>query len=291
MFKFFKKKKEDVEVNQPNFEIELTAAVLAYEIARSDGEISEDELSVLMEEIGKISMKVGKEKSEILEIVEIYSKDSVSFHEFIEDINDNFSKDQKLSLLKFMWKTAYADGRLDVAANELFKKKKYSIHSKKFITVDKTINRYLKLIQKYKIKSIEDPFAEDDWLSWNKFMKKISKKTQIVGDDLYVTNLERLKIGFLNKSSNSILIKLNQIGTVSETLEVIKFAQLIGFSTIISHRSGDSEDTFISDLAVGTNSNQIKTGSLARSERVAKYNQLIRIEEKLGKSAKMNKIN
>ena len=122
-------------------------------------------------------------------------------------------------------------------------------------------------------------------------MKKINKNTQIVGDDLYVTNLERLKIGFLNKTSNSILIKLNQIGTVTETLEVIKFAQLIGFSTIISHRSGESEDTFISDLAVGTNSNQIKTGSLARSERVAKYNQLIRIEEKLGKSAKMNKIN
>ena len=147
------------------------------------------------------------------------------------------------------------------------------------------------MIKKYKIKSIEDPFAEDDWLAWSRFMKKISKRTQIVGDDLYVTNLERLKIGFLNKSSNSILIKLNQIGTVSETLEVIKFAQLIGFSTIISHRSGESEDTFISDLAVGTNSNQIKTGSLARSERVAKYNQLIRIEEKLGKSAKMNKIN
>jgi len=122
MFKFFKKKNEDVEVNQPNFEIELTAAVLAYEIARSDGEISEDELSVLMEEIGKISMKVGKEKSEILEIVEIYSKDSVSFHEFIEDINDNFSKDQKLSLLKFMWKTAYADGRLDVDEERLVRR-------------------------------------------------------------------------------------------------------------------------------------------------------------------------
>ena len=122
MFKFFKKKNEDVEVNQPNFEIELTAAVLAYEIARSDGEISEDELSVLMEEIEKISMKVGKEKSEILEIVEIYSKDSVSFHEFIEDINDNFSKDQKLSLLKFMWKTAYADGRLDVDEERLVRR-------------------------------------------------------------------------------------------------------------------------------------------------------------------------
>ena len=108
---------------------------------------------------------------------------------------------------------------------------------------------------------------------------------------MYVTNLERLKVGFLNQSSNAILIKLNQIGTVTETLEVIKFAQLIGFSTIISHRSGESEDTFISDLAVGTNSNQIKAGSLARSERVAKYNQLIRIEEKLGNLAKMNKIN
>ena len=121
-------------------------------------------------------------------------------------------------------------------------------------------------------------------------MKSI-KNVQIVGDDLYVTNLERLKKGFLNLSSNAILIKLNQIGTVSETLDVIKFAQIIGFKTIISHRSGDSEDTFIADFAVGTNSNQIKTGSLARSERVAKYNQLIRIEEELGKKLRMNKIN
>ena len=178
---------------------------------------------------------------------------------------------------------------LDVAANELFKSKKYSIHSKKFISVDQTINKYLKIINKYKIKSIEDPFAENDWISWNNLMKS-TKNVQIVGDDLYVTNLERLKKGFLNNSSNSILIKLNQIGTVSETLEVIKFAQIIGYKTIISHRSGDSEDTFIADLAVGTNSNQIKTGSLARSERVAKYNQLLRIEEQLGKKVKMNKI-
>ena len=119
---------------------------------------------------------------------------------------------------------------------------------------------------------------------------KATNKLQIVGDDLYVTNLERLKRGFLNMSSNSILIKLNQIGTVSETLDVIKFAQVIGYSTIISHRSGDTEETFIADLCVGTNSNQIKTGSLARSERVAKYNQLIRIEEQLGKHVRMNKI-
>jgi len=178
---------------------------------------------------------------------------------------------------------------LDVAANELFKSKKYSIHSKKFISVDQTINKYLKIINKYKIKSIEDPFAENDWTSWSNLMKS-TKNVQIVGDDLYVTNLERLKKGFLNNSSNSILIKLNQIGTVSETLEVIKFAQIIGYKTIISHRSGDSEDTFIADLAVGTNSNQIKTGSLTRSERVAKYNQLLRIEEQLGKKVKMNKI-
>ena len=179
---------------------------------------------------------------------------------------------------------------LDVAANELFKKDKYSIHSKKYISVDKSIEEYQKIIKKYKIKSIEDPFAENDWLAWSKLMKSVDN-VQVVGDDLYVTNLERLKKGFLNISSNSILIKLNQIGTVSETLDVIKFAQTIGYKTIISHRSGDSEDTFIADLAVGTNSNQIKTGSLARSERVAKYNQLIRIEEELGKKSRMNKIN
>ena len=179
---------------------------------------------------------------------------------------------------------------LDVAANELFKKNKYSIHSKKYISAEKSILEYKKLIKKFKIKSIEDPFAENDWKSWNKFMVATNKKIQIVGDDLYVTNLERLKIGFLNQSSNSILIKLNQIGTVTETIEVIKFAQNIGFNTIISHRSGESEDTFIADLAVGTNSNQIKAGSLCRSERVAKYNQILRIEESLGKKAKMNKL-
>ncbi|SVC35079.1 uncharacterized protein METZ01_LOCUS287933, partial [marine metagenome] len=205
------------------------------------------------------------------------------------------SNEKALDLIvKAINKSGFKNGKdvsicLDVAANELFKNANYSIHSKKFISVDKTIKKYLKIINKYHIKSIEDPFAENDWTSWNKIMKSVNN-VQIVGDDLYVTNLERLKKGFLNNSSNAILIKLNQIGTVTETLEVIKFAQIIGYKTIISHRSGDSEDTFIADLAVGTNSNQIKTGSLARSERVAKYNQLIRIEEQLGKKAKMNKI-
>ncbi len=205
------------------------------------------------------------------------------------------SNNQALDLIVLsIKKSGFRNGKdvsicLDVAANELFKKGKYSIHSKKYVSVDKTISEYKKMINKYKIKSIEDPFSENDWMSWSKLMRS-TKKVQIVGDDLYVTNLERLKKGFLNVSSNSILIKLNQIGTVTETLDVIRFAQTIGFNAIISHRSGDSEDTFIADLAVGTNSNQIKTGSLARSERVAKYNQLIRIEEELGKKARMNKI-
>ncbi len=205
--------------------------------------------------------------------------------------NNNQALDLIVSAIR---KSGFVNGKdvsicLDVAANELYKRNKYSIHSKSYISVERSIQEYKKIINKYKIKSIEDPFAENDWISWNRLMKSL-KKVQIVGDDLYVTNLERLKKGFLNLSSNAILIKLNQIGTVSETLDVIRFAQAIGFQTIISHRSGDSEDTFIADLAVGTNSNQIKTGSLARSERVAKYNQLLRIEEKLGKKARMNKI-
>tara|TARA_B100000700_G_scaffold233246_1_gene258399 strand:+ start:1354 stop:2550 length:1197 start_codon:yes stop_codon:yes gene_type:complete len=163
---------------------------------------------------------------------------------------------------------------LDVAANEL----------KKPIV----LNDYLQLIKKYPIKSIEDPFKEDEWDSW----KKLTNHTniQIVGDDLFATNYKRLKKGINEKAANAILVKLNQIGTVSETLNVIELAHKNGFKTIISHRSGDSEDTFIADLAVATNSSQIKTGSLARSERVAKYNRLLRIEEELGNSAKMAKI-
>ena len=163
---------------------------------------------------------------------------------------------------------------LDIAANELEKAK--------------TIDYYCELIKKYAIKSIEDPFSEDDWDSW----KKLTKKTdiQIVGDDLFATNINRLKKGIDEKSANTVLVKPNQIGTVSETLDVIKLAHKNDFKTIISHRSGDSEDTFIADLAVATNSSQIKTGSLARSERVSKYNRLLRIEEELGNSSKMAKI-
>jgi len=163
---------------------------------------------------------------------------------------------------------------LDVAANELNEKK--------------TIDYYSELIKKYPIKSIEDPFTEDDWESWEKFTK--AANIQIVGDDLFATNIKRLQKGIKEKSANAILVKPNQIGTVSETLDVIDLAHKSGFKTIISHRSGDSEDTFIADLAVATNSSQIKTGSLTRSERVAKYNRLLRIEEELGNSAKMAKV-
>jgi enolase len=180
---------------------------------------------------------------------------------------------------------------LDVAANELLNNEgKYSIQSNNFNSVDDTIQYYKKITSKYPIKSIEDPFAEDDWDAWKKITNEIGKNVQIVGDDLFVTNEKRLKKGIVEKSANSILIKPNQIGTLTETLDVIKLAKENNFNTIISHRSGDTEDTFIADLAVATKSSQIKTGSLARSERVAKYNRLLRIEEQLGKSAKIAKI-
>ena len=180
---------------------------------------------------------------------------------------------------------------LDVAANELIDKNGYySLCSSESISVDECINYYKSLITNYPIKSIEDPFAENDWDAWSKLTKEIGKSVQIVGDDLFVTNVKRLKRGIKEKSANAILVKVNQIGTLTETLDVIELAKKNNFSTIISHRSGDTEDTFIADLAVATQSNQIKTGSLARSERVAKYNRLLRIEEQLGKSAKIARI-
>ena len=180
---------------------------------------------------------------------------------------------------------------LDVAANELINNDGYySLNSSEFISVDESISYYKNLVKKYPIKSIEDPFAEDDWNAWSKLTKEIGKNVQIVGDDLLVTNIKRLKKGIKEKSANSILIKVNQIGTLTETLDVIELAKKNNFKTIISHRSGDTEDTFIADLAVATQSTQIKAGSLARSERVAKYNRLLRIEEQLGKFSKIAKI-
>ncbi len=180
---------------------------------------------------------------------------------------------------------------LDVAANELINEKgEYCIQSQNFITVDEVIKYYKKITSKYPIKSIEDPFAEEDWESWKKITNEIGNVVQIVGDDLFVTNSKRLNRGIIEKSANCILVKPNQIGTLTETLDVISMAKKGNFRTIISHRSGDTEDTFIADLAVASMSSQIKTGSLARSERVAKYNRLLRIEEELGNKSKMANI-
>jgi enolase len=180
---------------------------------------------------------------------------------------------------------------LDVAANELYISGKYKIkENNKPVTADELINYYKSLCNKYPIVSIEDPVFENDWNVWKKLTKEMGKKVQIVGDDLFVTNLIRLKKGVKELAANAILIKPNQIGTVTETLEVINFAKRNKFNTIISHRSGDSEDTFIADLAVATESSQIKTGSLARSERVSKYNRLLRIEEEIGKKSEMVKL-
>ena len=172
---------------------------------------------------------------------------------------------------------------IDVAASEFFTDKKYffkkSDGSKR--SSDEMINFYESLVQKYPIISIEDGFAEDDWEGWKLMTEVLGHRIQIVGDDIFVTNLERFKKGVERKIGNSILIKLNQIGTLSETIETIRYAHEKEYSTVISHRSGETEDTFIADLSVAVDSGQIKTGSLSRSERVAKYNRLLEIEEEL----------
>ena len=180
---------------------------------------------------------------------------------------------------------------LDVAASEFYKNGKYKLISeKKPFSTDQFIKYLCNLINKYPIVSIEDPFDEDDWDSWSKLVELVGDKVQIVGDDLFTTNLERLKKGVKNNSANAILIKLNQIGTLTETIECINYAVASNFEVIISHRSGETEDTFIADLAVGTNAGQIKTGSMSRSDRISKYNQLLRIEELIGSKNTM-KIN
>ena len=150
---------------------------------------------------------------------------------------------------------------------------------------DELIDMYKKLIEKYPIVSIEDPLDEEDWNGWKRITAEIGKRVQLVGDDLFVTNTKRLPKGIDNGCGNSILIKVNQIGSVSEALDAIKLAHRAGYTAIASHRSGETEDTTISDLAVAMNCGQIKTGAPCRSERVAKYNRLLRIEEKLGEAA------
>lgn len=170
---------------------------------------------------------------------------------------------------------------LDAAASEFYKDGKYTIN-KKELTKEELINYYIKLTETYPIISIEDAFSEDDIDSIKKLTKLIGNKIMLVGDDYFVTNIEYLQKGITEKYNNAILLKANQIGTITEMLETIKLAKNSGFKTIISHRSGETEDTFISQMAVGLNLGYIKTGSLCRGERIAKYNELLRIEEKVG---------
>ncbi|BDQ05012.1 MAG: enolase [Candidatus Dojkabacteria bacterium] len=169
---------------------------------------------------------------------------------------------------------------IDVASSEFFNEKEYVLATEnKRLTSIELIHYYDKLFNQYPIRSIEDPLEQNDFEGWSKFTKEYGSRIQIVGDDLYVTNVKRLKKGINMQSSNSILIKLNQIGTLTETIDAINLAHQNGFTTIVSHRSGETEDTFIADLVVAMRTGQIKTGSLSRTERIAKYNRLLRIEE------------
>ncbi len=176
---------------------------------------------------------------------------------------------------------------LDPAATSFYKDGKYILASEKDPerTSDEMIDFYEDLVKRFPIVSIEDGLAEDDWEGWKRLMKRLGKKIQIVGDDLYVTNSTYLSRGIRERASNSILIKVNQIGTLTETMETVEMARRAGFTTVFSHRSGETEDAWLSDVAVATNAGQLKTGSTSRSERLAKYNQLLRIEEELGNAA------
>jgi len=179
---------------------------------------------------------------------------------------------------------------LDPAASEMWVKstKSYKFFKSapnKKVTSDAMVNHWAKWVGKYPVVSIEDGLAEDDWAGWAKMTKKLGDKIQLVGDDLFVTNSQRLAKGIKLGCANSILIKLNQIGTLTETLRAIALARRNGYTAVISHRSGETEDTFIADLAVATGVGQIKTGSVCRTDRICKYNQLLRIYEDLGESA------
>ncbi len=175
---------------------------------------------------------------------------------------------------------------LDAAASEFYRDGKYHFQSEgKDLSAVDMIDYYESLIEKYPLYSIEDGLAESDWESWELMTQRLGHSTQIVGDDIFVTNPDIFKEGIERGIGNSILIKLNQIGTLTETLDTIQMAKDSGYTTVVSHRSGETEDSFIADLAVGVNAGQIKTGSMSRSDRVAKYNQLIRIEEQLGDGA------
>ena len=205
-----------------------------------------------------------------------------------------FSNEQALQIILTAIKNAgYVAGEeifiaLDVAASELFNNSLYKLESEgKTYSSDEMINYLKNLVNKYPIVSIEDGLDQSDWAGWKKLNRIMGKNIQIVGDDLTVTNIHRLKRAIDEKSMNSILIKLNQIGTITETIQAVELAKKVGYGVIISHRSGETEDTIIADFSVAMGMGQIKTGSASRSDRVSKYNQLLRIEEKLGDKAKL----
>ncbi|MES3005246.1 MAG: phosphopyruvate hydratase [Patescibacteria group bacterium] len=202
------------------------------------------------------------------------------------------SNEEALKLIiEAITKAGYKAGKdislaLDVAATELYSNGVYDLATEgKKLSSKEMIDLYESWVKKYPIVSIEDGLSEDDWDGYVEFTKRLGKKIQIVGDDLFVTNISRLERGIKEKAGNSILIKLNQIGTVTETISAIQMARKAGFTSIVSHRSGETEDSTIADFAVGLAAGQIKTGSLCRSDRTAKYNELLRVEEELGKKA------
>jgi len=206
--------------------------------------------------------------------------------------NFNNLEDALVNISDAIEKSGYKLGEeiyiaIDAAASELYDGKIYELKGEnKKLNTDQLVKYWDDICKKFPIVSIEDPFDENDWDGFKELTKIIGRNVQIVGDDLFVTNKERLLTGIKNDAANSILIKLNQIGTLSETIETIELAKSSRFGVIVSHRSGETEDVFISDLSVGLNAGQIKTGSVSRTDRTAKYNQLIRIEETLGSDAK-----
>lgn len=205
---------------------------------------------------------------------------------FAPDLNSN--EEAIRIIVDAIAKAGYIPGKdifiaLDPASSEIYKDGKYILKGEgKILTSAEMVEYYAELVEKYPIISIEDGMAEEDWDGWKLITEKLGKKIQLVGDDLFVTNTERLKKGIELGVANSILIKLNQIGTLTETLNAIEMAERAGYTAVVSHRSGETEDTTIADLVVAVNAGQIKTGAPARSERTAKYNQLLRIEEELG---------
>jgi enolase len=242
------------------------------------------------------AMRMGSETYHHLKkvIKEKYGQDAVNVGDeggFAPNIQDN---KEGLELLKEAIKKAGYTGKMeigmDVAASEFFKNGKYNLNFKgdkpQLKTGDEMVKLYESFVKEYGLVSIEDPFDQDDWTTYPKLTEKVSKTTQIVGDDLLVTNPKRIKIAIEKKACNSLLLKVNQIGTVSESIEACKMAQEAGWGVMVSHRSGETEDSFIADLVVGLKTGQIKTGAPCRSERLAKYNQLMRIEEELGKKCR-----